>query len=1288
MTQPDNSGSNSLGHEPERQFDLPFTGERVIPGKVEPDLFNEHFARYAYAQHFCTGKYVLDTGCGVGYGSRHLAETALSVVGIDADPLALRYANSHFQAANVSYMAGDCQVLPFDSGSFDVVISFELIEHLPDAEKYLAEVKRVLKSDGIFVVSTPNTEIYSEHRAGEANPFHVREWNLGEFTALLNRYFPSVQVLGETHFVAVGILPTNIHADVPAHLQEGGAPEGADYFVCVCGREPISSDRGLVFVPAASNVLLERERHIRALSTELAERNTYLSRLQPEFEEKARWADSLNVEVSRLQGENRRLEAENRHLNTEVQILTALWRKATRWKRMLASVAILPADAVVAFVIFCCEYIGRFSRLVVPRKAPTFSQPKQECSVIIVSWNGKDLLAESLPRLVEEVERQGGNHEIIVVDNGSVDGTSEFVTKAFPGVVLVRSDQNLYFGGGNRLGLHKATRDILVLLNNDMIVQPGFLNPLLQPFSDADVFGVASQVSLPPGKPRQETGKTRADFNGSDLEWRHEPITASDELNEYTPVFWLHGGATAIDRRKYLWLGGLDELYDPFYVEDADLSYRAWKVGWRCLLASHSRVLHKHRSSTQRFGEGFIRQIVRRNHYIFLWKNFDDLGILARHFLHATRIRARRAGVPGVGVQRELRAYFGALRRLPSILMRRIKAARSIVHTDQQIIRTINEPRPCRITLSEVDFARGEYDDYLRGRWYEVERPADASPYRWIGQVATLFLVAPAENLDLVLDGYVPPLANYPASPLLLTTSVNGRQQQVSLQEGVLSQRWSFTGLRPGEPVRIDFELNQTIRTDHDVRTLGLMVRRVALLPVRTARNSDSSRPAPRPERLRIRGAHATNPDGPLKPTAGTGRKSTQARVLVLCAYLPCLGVHSGGNTMFNLISRLGRRHRLTVLSFYESESELEHIPALSQHCETLEVLYRGQSFETANVWGIKPAEIIHEFYHSRMQRLVERYLATGTFDVIQCEFLQMAHFANAHPTIPAVLTNHELLSLSYRNLYRKLRWRSPQKISALIHWMRILNYEEQILRRFSAVVVLTRPEREFLARYAPNVRVYDHPTGVDTDFFQPTGRVPRPQSLIFVGNFRHAPNIGGVTWLLEKVWPRLRACYPAASFTVAGDNPPAAVREWHGRENVVVTGWVDDVRPFLEDAAVFAAPLFDGVGLRGKVLEAWSMARPVVGTKLAFEALKNREGETGLTADAPDVFADSVQRLWDDPQLAAAMGQAARRLVQSAFSWDAFAQVYDAIYQEILSGSTELSIVAPTILQEAAKQA
>ncbi len=253
---------------------------------------------------------------------------------------------------------------------------------------------------------------------------------------------------------------------------------------------------------------------------------------------------------------------------------------------------------------------------------------------------------------------------------------------------------------------------------------------------------------------------------------------------------------------------------------------------------------------------------------------------------------------------------------------------------------------------------------------------------------------------------------------------------------------------------------------------------------------------------------------------------------------------------------------------------------------------------------------------------------------------------------------------------------------------MRILNYEEQILRRFSAVVVLTRPEREFLARYAPNVRVYDHPTGVDTDFFQPTGRVPRPQSLIFVGNFRHAPNIGGVTWLLEKVWPRLRACYPAASFTVAGDNPPAAVREWHGRENVVVTGWVDDVRPFLEDAAVFAAPLFDGVGLRGKVLEAWSMARPVVGTKLAFEALKNREGETGLTADAPDVFADSVQRLWDDPQLAAAMGQAARRLVQSAFSWDAFAQVYDAIYQEILSGSTELSIVAPTILQEAAKQA
>ena len=107
---------------------------------------------------------------------------------------------------------------------------------------------------------------------------------------------------------------------------------------------------------------------------------------------------------------------------------------------------------------------------------------------------------------------------------------------------------------------------------------------------------------------------TTAYFDDSDLKWDHQPVSSANKDQSYCPVLWLHRGAVAVDHRKYLWLGGLDGLYDPFYLEDADLSYRAWKVGWRCLLSFGSRVSHRHHIGVSRYhavrmaaaGEAFV----------------------------------------------------------------------------------------------------------------------------------------------------------------------------------------------------------------------------------------------------------------------------------------------------------------------------------------------------------------------------------------------------------------------------------------------------------------------------------------------------------------------------------------------------------------------------------------------------------------------------------------------------------------------------------------------------------
>jgi glycosyltransferase involved in cell wall biosynthesis len=384
--------------------------------------------------------------------------------------------------------------------------------------------------------------------------------------------------------------------------------------------------------------------------------------------------------------------------------------------------------------------------------------------------------------------------------------------------------------------------------------------------------------------------------------------------------------------------------------------------------------------------------------------------------------------------------------------------------------------------------------------------------------------------------------------------------------------------------------------------------------------------------------------------------------------------MHGGGNMMFHLIRILSRRHRLTVLAFYEKNEEREQIPRLAPFCEQLEVVYRGQTFDASNALGLKPPEIAHEFYHQRMWHLVEKHLKTQKFDLIQCEYLQTGHFANVDRKIPAVLTDVEVLSLSYASRYRALPWSSPRKFSALTAWMRMINYEEKLLRRFAAVVVLTEREQEFLARYAPGVKVYQNPMGVDSDFFSPGPQPPEKASVVFVGNFRHPPNLSGAMWFLRQVWPRIRARNPEARLYIVGGSPTPALQGMDGLEGVTVTGFVEDVRPYLQRAAVFIAPIFEGAGLRTKVLEAWAMQKPVVGTRLAFAGLTGQDGEVCRMAEDPATFADSVCELLENTGLANQMGVRARQLVLSRFSWEAFADLYDRIYQELLVSAESLA--------------
>ncbi len=168
--------------------------ERIVPDETEPGVVALHTVRYDFALPFCAGKEVLDAGCGVGYGTALLAERAARVVGVDLDPDAIDYARRRYPARNVEFRVGDLLALDLADASFDVVCSFEAIEHLDDQERYLDEMGRVLRPDGLCFVSTPRVDRTTR---SPANPFHRVELSRADFQALLESRFERVELYGQ-----------------------------------------------------------------------------------------------------------------------------------------------------------------------------------------------------------------------------------------------------------------------------------------------------------------------------------------------------------------------------------------------------------------------------------------------------------------------------------------------------------------------------------------------------------------------------------------------------------------------------------------------------------------------------------------------------------------------------------------------------------------------------------------------------------------------------------------------------------------------------------------------------------------------------------------------------------------------------------------------------------------------------------------------------------------------------------------------------------------------------------
>jgi GT2 family glycosyltransferase/glycosyltransferase involved in cell wall biosynthesis len=310
-------------------------------------------------------------------------------------------------------------------------------------------------------------------------------------------------------------------------------------------------------------------------------------------------------------------------------------------------------------------------------------------SLIISTWNGRHLLETCLPRVLRAVEQDGGEHEVIVVDDASTDGTAEYVRREFPRVRLIALPRNLRFAGANDAAARAARGEALVFLNNDMLVEPDFLGPLLRHFRDPAVFAVTAHIQMAPhlvgGGLVRESGLVRARFENGAFVLRHE----DPDSGEAVPVMYAGGGSSAWRRDRFFQLGAFDLMFRPFYFEDLDLSYRAQKAGWRVLFEPGSRLTHQHRQTNapHNFPGGYVDLMFCKNELLFTWKVLTDPDLINRHFraLWGRLMRPRQH--PRLGA-----CFLRAAAQLPELLVKRQRARRDLLLTDKAVLERGGSP--------------------------------------------------------------------------------------------------------------------------------------------------------------------------------------------------------------------------------------------------------------------------------------------------------------------------------------------------------------------------------------------------------------------------------------------------------------------------------------------------------------------------------------------------------------------------------------------------------------------
>jgi sugar transferase (PEP-CTERM/EpsH1 system associated) len=370
---------------------------------------------------------------------------------------------------------------------------------------------------------------------------------------------------------------------------------------------------------------------------------------------------------------------------------------------------------------------------------------------------------------------------------------------------------------------------------------------------------------------------------------------------------------------------------------------------------------------------------------------------------------------------------------------------------------------------------------------------------------------------------------------------------------------------------------------------------------------------------------------------------------------------------IYNIAKKLAHKHELHLLTFLEDEADLQYIDELKEIFTAIYLVrlpkYKVYKNAISGIFSTMPIQVAY-FKSSEMQQKVNELVATQNYDAVHIQHIRLAQFWENHTNVPRILDLPDAFSLYWKRRIDNSKGFS--KLFAKLEYKRLFAYES-ILNKFPKVLVCSQEDMQYLktAKGINNIDLLHN--GVDTELFANNPEVYKNDNVIlFTGNMDYAPNVDGVCYFAEQIYPLIKAKMPHVKFIIAGQRPVAKVKAL-ANDDISVTGFIPVLADMYKEATIVVSPLRFGAGTQNKVLEAMSMGIAVVSMKVGFDGLNIQQGEGVYKEMLPQDFANRCIELLQNPQIRIDCGKKGQVVINKNYAWSTIVNKLDAYFNEII---------------------